>query len=267
MQGTDLDLLVDAARSAGDIAMRHFRSNPEIWEKDDNAGPVTEADLAVDRMLRDSLRAARPDYGWLSEETEDDGTRLYSDTLFIVDPIDGTRAFIEGSKDWGHSLAVVRNGQVTAAAVYMPVRDEMFAASRGGGATRNGLAIKVSTQLSIESADVLATRPNLAPEHWKDSTPPDFKRSFRSSLAYRLCLVANGRFDAMLTLRPSWEWDIAAGSLIIEEAGGWATDRSGNALRFNNPVPKVDGVVAGGALHPRLMDRLALRLPGADYPR
>jgi len=107
--------LTDAARRSGRIAAGYFGQNPQIWDKPDDAGPVTAADLAVNTMLQDSLRAARPDYGWLSEETEDDTTRLSKDTIFVVDPIDGTRAFINGSKDWSHALAVVHQGQVTAA--------------------------------------------------------------------------------------------------------------------------------------------------------
>ena len=100
MQATDLDLLTQAARRSGDIAMGYFGQSPEIWDKPDDAGPVTAADLAVNTMLEQTLQAARPTYGWLSEETEDDTARLTKDTVFVVDPIDGTRAFINGTKDW-----------------------------------------------------------------------------------------------------------------------------------------------------------------------
>lgn len=261
MPGTDLTLLTDAARASGDIARRYFRTNAQIWDKANNAGPVTEADLAVNTMLHSDLRAARPDYGWLSEETEDDPTRLHHDRVFIVDPIDGTRAFIEGSNDWAHSIAVAERGQIIAAAIYLPMRDLMFAAHLGGGATLNGDTIRVTTQKDPAQTTVLATKHNLKPEYWHGGTPPPFKRSYRSSLAWRLCLVAQGRYDAMLTLRPTWEWDIAAGALIVDQAGGTATDQTGAPLSFNAPHPQAKGVVAGGAICTTLRDGLARPTP------
>lgn len=257
MPERDLDLLVDAAREAGKIALGYFRADPKVWHKDAGAGPVTEADLSVDAALHRDLMAERPSYGWLSEETEDTDARLTSARLFIVDPIDGTRAFVEGAPDWAHSLAVSDGGRITAAAVYLPVHDLMFAASLGGGATVNGEPISASLRGGFDGADVLSPKGWFDPKFWRDGAPPPVTRSFRSSLAYRLCLVAQGRFDAMITLRPSWEWDIAAGALIVSEAGGVVTDRRGGALRFNNPRPQVDGVVAGGAVHGPLLDRLA----------
>lgn len=256
MPATDLTLLADAALAAGDVALRYFKADPKVWVKDDNQGPVTEADLAVNALLLDTLRGARPDYGWLSEETPDDTDRLKTTRQFIIDPIDGTRAFIAGTRDWSHALAVVENGEVMAGVVTLPARGMTYAAIRGGGATLNGEPITVTQIASLTQAHVLTTKPNLAPEHWLGGVAPLFSKGFRSSLAYRLCLVAEGRFDAMLTLRPSWEWDIAAGALIVAEAMGTATDRTGAALRFNNPHPQVNGVIAAGAVHGALRGAL-----------
>lgn len=252
----DLELLVQAAYDSGKIANRFFQADPQVWHKDDNQGPVTEADLAVNAILTEKLRKARPDYGWLSEETEDTTERLSATHVFIVDPIDGTRAFIQGAKDWSHSLAIARDGQITAAAVYLPCRDQMFAAALGKGATLNGTPIKVSNTSDLNGATVLGAKPNFADEYWTDGTPP-VERHFRSSLAYRLALVAQGRFDAMVTLRPAWEWDIAAGDLIVTEAGGLVTDRMGAPLCFNNSEPLLNGVVAAGGLHKPLVGALA----------
>lgn len=257
MQATDLDLLTAAARKSGDIAKSYFGQSPEIWHKPDEAGPVTAADLAVNEMLLETLRGARADYGWLSEETEDDTARLGAQTLFVVDPIDGTRAFIEGGKDWAHSLAVVHKGEVTAAAVYVPMREQMFTASIGGGAFLNGNAITATSQMLLHDATILTHKANCHEKYWKSGCFPDTKIAFRSSLAYRLCLVAEGRFDAMIALRPTWEWDIAAGTLIVSEAGGTATDQMGRLLKFNNPHPQLDGLVAGGGLHAPLLAQLA----------
>ncbi len=257
MPETDVDLLIAAAKRAGDIAKSHFGQNPEIWDKADNAGPVTAADLAVNAMLHDMLRAARPDYGWLSEENEDTAARLTTKRTFIIDPIDGTRAFIEGGKDWGHSIAVVEDGTPIAAAVAMPMRDQIFSAGLGTGAFCNDDPIRASAVTDATAATVLTAKPNLHPEYWKSGTPPAFKRTFRSSLAYRMALAACGRFDAMLTLRPTWEWDIAAGTLLVTEAGGTATDHTGAALRFNNAHPQTPSVLAGGAIHAPILAALA----------
>lgn len=256
MPNSDLTLLVDAAKAAGDIARGYFKASPEIWEKSDGQGPVTEADLHVNRQLSADLQGARPDYGWLSEETEDGHARLKTERQFIIDPIDGTRAFIEGSKDWAHSMAVAENGVVIAAVVYLPMRGAMYTATLGGGAALNGTPLTALEDKPIDTATVLSSKPNLDPKYWATSAPP-FKRAFRSSLAYRLALVGEGRFDGMLTLRPTWEWDVAAGMLIVSEAGGTASDQAGKPAMFNNPHPQINGTVAAGGIHAALIAALA----------
>jgi len=248
---------MQAAQEAGHIAMRHFGHNPQTWDKGDGAGPVTQADLDVNAYLAANLRSARPDYGWLSEESDDSSDRLTRESCFVIDPIDGTRAFIEGSRDWAISLAIVTDGVPIAAAIYLPAKDTLYSACRGNGAKRDGTPLQVSDQTDLSQAMVLASRPNLQGRHWKTGTAPSFKTSFRSSLAYRLALVAEGRFDAMLTLRPTWEWDIAAGALIVSEALGTITDRVAAPLRFNTPLAQLDGVVAAGPIHPELTNALA----------
>lgn len=254
----DLSLLIDAALDAGKIAARFFHGVADRWDKPGGLGPVTEADLAVDLMLREELTAARPDYGWLSEETEDGPARLSSGHVFIVDPIDGTRSFIEGSATWAHSLAVARDGRVEAAVVFLPLRDKLYAAARGKGATLNGDPLAVSPRSELDGATVLAAKPNFNPARWRNATVPPITRAFRSSLAYRLSLVGEGRFDAMMTLHPTWEWDVAAGSLIVEEAGGTVSDVARHPPRFNNPVPKLSGMIAGSPhIHDALVTRLA----------
>ena len=132
----------------------------------------------------------------------------------------------------------------------------MYVAAEGQGAFLNGAPIRVTDRNDLSGASLLAAKPNLAPQHWIGGTP-DVIRAHRPSLAYRLSLVAEGRFDAMLTLRPSWEWDIAAGELILREAGAQTSDRRGQALRFNNTHPQVDGVVAA---NPVLHEAITLSL-------
>ncbi|WP_298853622.1 3'(2'),5'-bisphosphate nucleotidase CysQ [uncultured Ruegeria sp.] len=257
MPATDLPLLIDAALEAGRIATRYSGTQAQRWDKPDGAGPVTEADLAVNAMLEEHLCSARPGYGWLSEESEDSTDRLSRANTFIIDPIDGTRSFAEGARTWAHSIAVADNGEVTAAVIYLPMRDLLYAAAQCQGATLNGEAITTSDSAELLRSDVLAAKPNLDARHWRDGQAPEFKRAYRPSLAYRMALVAQGRFDAMLTLRPSWEWDIAAGDLIIREAGGICSDRAGQQLIFNNAHPRLNGVIAASALiHAQLSAKL-----------
>ncbi len=256
MPATDLDLLIQAAHEAAEIANRFWKSDQRIVEKPLGGGPVSEGDLAVDLHLRETLTRARPDYGWLSEETEDDRSRLDADTVFICDPIDGTRAYIAGHTTWAHSLAIAYRGEVTTGVVLLPQRDKLYTATKGGGAALNGAPLAASVRTGIGGATLLAPRPTMEPENWPGAVPP-VTRHFRPSLAYRLCLVAENRFDAMLTLRDAWEWDIAAGSLIASEARATTTDRHGAPLRFNTPGAMTPGVLtAAPALHQDLIARL-----------
>ncbi len=252
MQVSDLELIIDAAKNAGAIATKYFRKDPQVWDKPDGAGPVTEADLAVNEYLETTLRSTRSSYGWLSEETEDHAARLKTDRQFIVDPIDGTRAFIEGNNNWSHSIAVCENGAITHAVVYLPLRDQMYTAEKGKGAFLNGNPITATSQGDLHTANVLTAKPNMAPSHWQNAVP-DFNVSFRSSLAYRLALVAHGRFDAMLTLRRTWEWDVAAGVLIASEAGAKSVTKDGETPRFNNPEPSLNCIITGA---PKLTDNI-----------
>jgi myo-inositol-1(or 4)-monophosphatase len=235
--------LTDAAHEAGRIAMRFWRKDPKVWDKGVEHGPVTEADLAVNDMLKTRLLAARPGLGWLSEETPDDPARLNQETLFIIDPIDGTRAFVAGEETFAHSLAIAHRGRVVAGVVYLPALDRLYAAALDQAPSLNGTPITASHREALTGAEILTTKPSLAPEKWPGGVP-EVKRNFRASLAYRLCLAAEGRFDGMITLRPAWEWDIAAGGLIAERAGLTVTDRLGAALRFNTPFARADGVLA-----------------------
>ncbi|WP_299683897.1 3'(2'),5'-bisphosphate nucleotidase CysQ [uncultured Tateyamaria sp.] len=259
MPASDLPLLTHAARVAGRIATSFAGPSARRWDKADGAGPVTEADLAVDTYLRNTLLAARPDYGWLSEETEDDDRRLSRDTVFIVDPIDGTRSFVEGSRTWAISIAVAHRGEVTAAAIHLPLRDKLYAAGHGRGATLNDAPVRVTR--THAPPHVLAAKPNFDDGNWPGGRPAS-DRHYRPSLAYRLALVGQGRFEGMLTLRPSWEWDIAAGALIVTEAGGSVTDRAGAPLRFNTEGALLNGVVAAEPdLHAAMLSGL---VPGVS---
>ena len=186
----DLALLIVAAHAAGEIALRFWRKDHATWDKDAGAGPVTEADLAVDAMLKTRLLAARPDYGWLSEETPDTADRLGKSRTFIIDPIDGTRAFIDGTPDFAHSLAVSVDGHITAAVVFLPAQNRLYSASTmvSPAHAQRQRSSPVQARTRMDGATLLTARPNLAPEHWRDGAPPPVRREFRSSLAWRMCL-------------------------------------------------------------------------------
>ncbi len=252
----DLDLLEAAAREAGEIARGFWRDDPQVWDKGGD-DPVSEADFAVDSHLKQRLMAARPDYGWVSEETVDDPARFKAERVFIVDPIDGTRAFVAGERTWAHSLAVAERGRIIAGCVFLPVREKMYLSEAGQGATLNGELLRASDRSDLDGASVLSPKVSFRPEHWRDGPPP-VARHFRPSLAYRMALIGEGRFDAMLTLRPAWEWDIAAGALIAEEAGATVSDRHGKPLLFNSAARQTAGVIAGSTgVHEGLRRQLA----------
>ncbi|MBV9990980.1 MAG: 3'(2'),5'-bisphosphate nucleotidase CysQ [Alphaproteobacteria bacterium] len=261
----DLDLLVAAVREAGGIARGFFGGDYKRWSKDQGS-PVTEADLAVDKFLSRRLRAARPDYGWLSEETEDDPARLERRTVFIVDPIDGTVAFLKAKPHFTICAAVVEDGEPVAGAVYNPIADEMFAARKGSGATMNGAPIHASGREEVEGCRMLADKQMLMHAAWNAAPNipwPPMEIETRSSIAYRLALVADGSFDAMLALSAKRDWDLAAADIIMTEAGGIVTAHDGSRLSYNRPdAMQVSVVGAGPRLHPRLMDRVShIELP------
>lgn len=252
----DRALLEESARIAGEIGLGFVGGPNAVEEKPGGHGPVSEADRAVNAYLHDRLRAARPDYGWLSEESEDGAARLATPRVFIIDPIDGTRAYLAGQSSWGVSLAVAEAGRIIAGAVYMPALDRLYSAADGGGALCDGQPICVSGATDADRATVLANAASLDAMRWRDA-PPRLTRHFRPSLAYRLCLVAEGRFDAALSFRDTWEWDLAAGGLIAQEAGALVTTAAGGALVYNRAQPMLPGFLAAGpALHATIRSRL-----------
>ncbi|WP_434096043.1 3'(2'),5'-bisphosphate nucleotidase CysQ [Thioclava kandeliae] len=252
----DLQLLEDVAREAGDLSLRYWKQSPEAWNKPADAGPVSEADLAVNDFLEARLRGARPDYGWLSEESVDSTERLENERVFIIDPIDGTRAFLNEDPGFGQAIAVVENGRVVAGVVHMPALALTYTATADGPALLNGTPIRPSNATRIRGATVLTSKFSDDPGIWLNGFP-GYKRSLRPSMAWRLCLVAEGRFDATISMRKSWEWDVAAASLIAERAGVTVTNRLGEPFGFNRPECQEDGlVVAPPELHADFMAQL-----------
>ncbi|MEE8438500.1 MAG: 3'(2'),5'-bisphosphate nucleotidase CysQ [Micropepsaceae bacterium] len=258
---TDTTLLVETVREAGKIARKYFRGEYSSWDKG-RGNPVTDADIAIDRNLREVLLAARPNYGWLSEETEDDPARLTRDRVFIVDPIDGTVGFIKGRPHFTIVATVVHAGRPVSAAIYNPITEEMYDAAYCNGARLNGDPISVSDKDTLEGCRMLAPRVYFEPERWQRPWPDSMQVETRSSIAYRLALVAAGKFDAVLSLTAKHDWDLAAGDLMVNEAGGCVLTPNGEILTYNNATPLQQGVLsAGPALHAKLRERLQEQLP------
>jgi myo-inositol-1(or 4)-monophosphatase len=253
----DLQLLRACAVTAGIIAAGYFRRDVRNWTKGEAASPVSEADIVLDEHLHAQLIAARPGYGWLSEETADDGDRLSRERVFVIDPIDGTRGFIKGEDSWCVSLAVIEAGMPIAGVVYAPARDEMYEASRGTGARLNGMRIERRTPAG-------RTRPLIpapgAVHHELQAGKLDYARGpYYPSLAYRLVQVATGRLDAAVARRGSHDWDVAGAAIILAEAGVAFEDVCAGPVRFNSADVRHGALAAIGepslrtALHAALI--------------
>jgi myo-inositol-1(or 4)-monophosphatase len=250
----DLALIRDAALAAGKVALDLRERGLETSWKPGNS-PVTNGDLAVDALLKERLLAARPDYGWLSEETADNPGRLSNKRLFIVDPIDGTQAYVKGKPWFTVCIAVVEDGRPTVGVVFGPELEELYEAAAGEGASLNGRPIHASNRQALEGCSMLGDAKMFASPRWP--TPwPAMGVETRNSVAYRMCLVASGAFDACFAPSNKHDWDVAAADLICTEAGALVTDHKGNSFRYNRPVPRQPALVcAGPALHALLLDR------------
>ncbi len=253
---SDLSLLETGAREAGAL-VRELLAKPLDIQSKGEAGPVTNVDFAVNDLLIERLRNARPDYGWLSEESEDDhAQRIGKTRVFMLDPIDGTAAMIAKRPQFTISIGITENGRAVAGAVYNPMTDEMFLGAPGAGATLNGREIRASLRDQVEGMRMIGMPQRFAARKWP--TPwPNMDITERQSIAYRLSLVGAGLADATILFGWKNEWDIAGGAAIVEAAGGRVSDPWGGDLAFNNHHPRVPGgvVAAGAPLHPLLIER------------
>jgi myo-inositol-1(or 4)-monophosphatase len=238
-------------RDAGALALAKFRSPLKIWNKN-NSSPVCEVDIAVNDLLRERLSDAADGIGWLSEESLDDPARMQARQLWIVDPIDGTRAYIGGLPDWSISVALVENGRPVVAAVFAPVADEMFFATAGAGATLNNSPIKVTTG-TLDGARAAAPAGYL--NRLRALDPRLVAVPKIHSLALRFARVAGGQIDAAFASGNSHDWDLAAADLLVHEAGGALTTFAGQLLTYNRADPVHAPLVAAGRdRHAALLD-------------
>lgn len=255
MPASDAGLLFDVVREAGELGLALSRKTDlQHWTKPDGSH-VTEGDLAINALFEQRLRAARPGDGWLSEETPDDHrARMAQDRLWIIDPIDGTRAFMEGRKEWCVAAALAVNGRPVLAAVYTPRHDEFFIAARGEGATLNGTRLTIPDSASLEGAHIAGNRKALASLAHLGIAPDP---SGSLPLQLRLAHVAAGRIAGAVSIGNRNDWDLAAGELLVAEAGGIVSGNSGEGYIYNRTQPWQQGLVAAGAKrHAALIDAL-----------
>lgn len=266
MNAADVALAIDASRRAGAVVMRYFGRDLLVEHKTPDQ-PLTEADLAANALLHELLIGARPEYGWLSEETRDHPDRLDRSRVWIVDPIDGTRSFIAKVPEFAISVGLVEDGVPVLGVVFNPARDELFHAVRGGGAfvSRARAAAKrlhVSERRMDDEVTMLASRSEIAAGEF-DPFRAGWRIEPAGSTAYKLAGVAAGHGEAFVSRGPKSEWDICAGVLLVSEAGGRTTDLNGAALTFNREDPYVHGILAANdALHDAVLTRIRELPPG-----
>jgi myo-inositol-1(or 4)-monophosphatase len=247
------ELAERAARAAGAIVRRYYEGRVEPRDKGGGDNPVTAADLEANACIRGLVRAAFPDDGWLSEETVDSGERLGHRRVWVVDPLDGTKEFLQHLPEFCVCIALVADGVPVVGVSYNPATDRLYSAARGAGTRVNGEPARVSTTADLRQAIVLASRSEDARGEW-DAFRDRVRVTLTGSVAYKLGELSAGNGDATFTLTPKNEWDICAGTLLLEEAGGRVTDLEGEALVFNQAKTLRPGMVASnGLLHDTLL--------------
>ena len=243
------DELAGIVREAGELAARTFRGAFKQWTKN-GGSPVTEVDIAVDQLLRERLAHVAPDAGWLSEETEDDRARLRSARLWIVDPIDGTRAYANGRTDWAVSVALVENARPVAGCIFAPAEDGLYLAVAGEGVTLDGVRITTKAHSDFDDARIAGPKPLI--ERFAKAARGGIAEPKVHSLALRIARVGSGRLDMAFAGPDSHDWDLAAADLIVHEAGGALTGFDGRPVVYNSAEARHAALVAAGrARHDR----------------
>ena len=245
-----------AARKAGRAILKYYKKTYNVRDKGaDN--PVTSADLEANQILRDRLLGAFPDFGWLSEESADAPDRLGRATLWVVDPLDGTRDFLLGTDEFAISIGLVHNGRPILGVVYVPPLDLLYTAARGHGAHLNGTRIAPSSRSNVSEARLIVSRS----ESERDGLGEVLKQvrvrhvDYVGSAALKMARVATGEADAYVTLTPKNEWDFCAGEALIEEAGGRVTDGAENAFQYNRQQTLAPNLLASnGVIHSALLE-------------
>ena len=256
---SELKITIKAAKEAGDVILKYYKSKYEIKDKSYH-NPVTTADKEADETIKKILMTNFPDYGWLSEETVDSSERLLKEKVWVVDPLDGTKEFIEGIPNFVVSIGLVKEGNPILGILYNPVTKELFSASKGEGAFLNNERISCSSKEKTEEMVILNSRSETQRGLWNP-----YKDKFKvlepiGSVAYKLGLTAAAKADVFASLRPKNEWDICAGNCIINESGGKLIDLNGNQRKYNLEKTLIEpGLIAGDV---KAVDKTYLTIKG-----
>ncbi len=256
----ELTAAISAAREAGGIVRSVYEGSYTVQRKAEAGNsPLTEADLRSNDCIQQHIARAFPDDGWLSEETTDSAARLDKERVWIIDPLDGTREFVNRIPEFVVCIGLAINGEAVLGVEYNPMSDELFAGARGIGTTLNGNVVRPSSLAELPAARVLASRSEDKRGEW-DEFRSDMQVTLTGSVAYKLALIAAGRADATFSLTPKNEWDVCAGAALITAAGGRMTDRYGRPLRFNQTRTLLPGIIASnGPLHEPILRLLQER--------
>ncbi len=242
---TDILKRIDSALDQAVAVLKNFKSGSVKADDKGGGDPVTEADRAVDNLLKEIL--PRGDEGWLSEETADNTERLKKNRVWIVDPLDGTREFVQGIPEWVVSIGLTENGRAIAGGICNPDTGEKFLGGHGAGVFYNGTPAKMSKIISLDGAIVPASRSEVRRGEWDKFNESHIVVKPMGSVAYKLALLAAGKVDANWTLVPKHEWDVAAGVALVEAAGGFIRLKTGEKPSFNNEKTLLPGLWAGPA--------------------
>ena len=243
---------IEAALRAAEDALSPFTPGAIAVERKAGGDPVTEADQRVDEVLKELLPSVGE--GWLSEETVDDHARLDKRRAWVVDPLDGTREFVEGIPEWSVSIGLVEDGQPVAGGILNPATGQLVLGAIGHGVTLNGAEAKVSARTDLDGAVVLASNSEIHRGEWDRFRDQGIKVRPCGSVAYKLAMVAAGEVDATWTLVPKNEWDVVAGVALVRAAGGVIEPLEEPDRAFNQPSPLLKGLLAfppqlGASIH------------------
>lgn len=249
------ELLCSAVREAGELAMRMFNAGVDSWDKTDGT-PVSEADLAVDRLLATRLREATPEFGWLSEETAREDTTRSKDNVWVIDPIDGTSAYVRGSNHWCVGACLLSQGRPVVAAAFAPAQNRFYEAALNAGARLNGETMQTTGKPGLDGSRFVAHTSIISQSKWKLPVP-QIDCAMTTSLILRHCVVATGEYDGAIAFGKKHDWDLAPGDLIVHEAGGHTLDLDGKGFVYNRNTTRQNGLMAGSKA---LLDEISERL-------